>query len=185
MTDKKFTKYFNAHYNRHTRLKEAIFNVHTNVHRFGWTSECLSFEMNQIRETEDWQRLPESWRATLNGFADGIRKWFDREYIRHAYLCRDGLFRIDRTYDMPSANTLKSLVPDTCLLVWKHKPDRVYGGLDDKTKNVIVSSLISKITCGSVFGERDSYISLTPHHKNSSIMSSVAIPIPVPPHNTK
>lgn len=132
---RKITKMRKTRYNR---IRESIINLIDNVERFYWTSDCLNRELSVIRNSEDWKKLLKCEQTHFNGFIEGL---LHRHYLAttHAYLCQDGYFRRTtnvvcngdkqdnwETYKMPIENSPKSIVDDTCVLVWKDKPNMVY-----------------------------------------------------------
>ena len=121
---------FNANFNRRKRLKEATKNLLANAKRFGWLSSAINRECNNLRRSDDFQRLPASWQSEINGYIDGLRDSIETE-TTHLHLCNDGKYRAqgEYTYDpllqhSPMNASGRSL--DTCIIVWANKRDHVF-----------------------------------------------------------
>jgi len=133
-TRPRFSSRFNANYNRRKRLKESIRNVFRNGYRFGWLSSAITKALNELKEQENWTRLPQSWQGELLGYIDGFR---DNQQTTHLHLCNDGKYRArgEYTYDpalrkSPMSDNGKLNSVSTCVIVWSHKPDHVFYACD-------------------------------------------------------
>lgn len=144
MTETKFSKYFNAHFNRSKRLEEKLWNLYTNVERFHWLHKVWIDEKAKIFDSSDWAKLPDSWKGSLNGFDRALFKLANLRKTTHCYLCNDGFFRSWSNvlpnlscYSMPSDNDSTSLIPDTCVSVWVDAPNYVFGSINEKTMAIL------------------------------------------------
>lgn len=112
---------------RQQQLAEWITNIFFNARRFHWTQQFILDAINkEIYSSDQWTKLPESWRGELRG---RIRCEFDRimrEELVHSYMCVDGVRRPQGEYKMPSCNSPKSLIDTTCKFVWKSNTSKLY-----------------------------------------------------------
>lgn len=124
---------------RFRSCREALKNIVDNAYRFYWTADFLNQCLREVYASPNWDKLRVFERTLLHGYVDGLRA-NETRMTTHCYLCQDGKFRRTTNvvncgdaqddyepYKMPSERSPKSLVEDTCILVWKDKPDHVYS----------------------------------------------------------
>lgn len=117
--------------NRFRRIEESLLNLYHNAMRFHWTHHVILEERQKIIISEDYQKLLRIEKCHMDGVMNTSWRFMSRE-TTHAYLCVDGLFRPWRVegytgYDQPFDSTNRSLIPDTCILVWTDAPDHLFS----------------------------------------------------------
>lgn len=122
-------------YLQERRMRGSIINLFDNTERFHWHSEAINRELGKLRQSKEWKKATIRQQYFFEGMIEARRNLIDRS-TAHVYLCNDGKYRATsslgyQTYKYPSEKGGKVLIDDTCILVWKDQPDKVYFASTD------------------------------------------------------